>query len=99
MLFFASNTVLAYSGSECEVNDCSQPSKAQSNTNRGQAKTKSEAGPATKGKPTTVKEQAMGHAKDKVTEKVPSQLQGLIDFLKWRGPLTVANIKLAIRQQ
>lgn len=99
MLSFACSTVLAHSGSECEVNDCSQPSKDQFNTTMGQAKAKSDARAATKRKPATFNEQARGHARDKAMEKVPSQLQGLTDFLKLRGPLAVANIKLAIRQQ
>jgi hypothetical protein len=82
ILSFASSTVLAYSGSECEVNDCSQPSKAKSNTGKGQTKAKTEAGAVTKAKPATVKEQAKDQAKDKLTEKLPSQLQGLTGLLK-----------------
>ena len=82
LLAFASSTVLAYSGSECEVNDCSQPSKPKSNKTKGQAMDKSEAGAAAKAKPATLKDQAKGHAKDKVMEMVPAKFQGLTVLLK-----------------
>jgi hypothetical protein len=76
MLSFTSSAVFAYSGSECEVNDCTsaKPAKANSKATKGQAKAKAEG----KAKPATPKEQA----KDKLTEKLPSQLQGLTGLLK-----------------
>jgi hypothetical protein len=82
ILSFSVSAVLAYEGSECEVNDCSKPSTANSKPTKGQAKAKTDNGAATKTKPATVKDQAKGLVKDKVIEKVPSQFQGLTDLLK-----------------
>lgn len=86
MLSFASSAALAYSGSECEVNDCSsnaKPAKANSSATKAKAKKEAcvgaacEGGSATKTKPATLKEQAKESGKEKLVDKVPSQLRGL----------------------
>ena len=79
VLCFPSGAVFAYSGSECEVNDCgsAKPAKANSNATKEQAKGSS----ATKAKPAALKDQAKDQAKEKLTEKATSQLQQGINGL------------------
>jgi hypothetical protein len=76
-LSFASSSALAYSGSECEVNDCSKPSssKAKSNSTTSQPKTKAEL-------KADVKNEAKSQAKAKVLEKTPSPLRDVAGFFK-----------------
>jgi hypothetical protein len=77
LLAVASTSALAYSGSECEVNDCSKPgpNKATSTTAKGQAKTKAELKEASK-------EEAKTQSKAKVMEKSPSPLREVSGFFK-----------------
>jgi hypothetical protein len=76
-LSFASTAALAYSGSECEVNDCSKPSstKSKSNTTTSQPKTKAEL-------KADVKDEAKAQAKSKVLEKTPTPLRDVAGFFK-----------------
>ena len=86
-LSFASSAVLAYSGSECEVNDCSSNKPEKAKAKKDQAKPASLKEQA---KPASLKEQAKDQAKDKakekarakVSEKVPAELQGINGLLK-----------------
>lgn len=77
MLAFVSTTVLAYSGSECEVNDCSKPgpSKATSTTTKGQPKTKAEL-------KEEAKEEAKTQSKAKLLDKAPASLRDVGGFFK-----------------
>ncbi|MEI7429930.1 MAG: hypothetical protein WCL27_05695 [Betaproteobacteria bacterium] len=77
MLAITSTPVLAYSGSECEVNDCSKPSstKANSNTPKGQVKTKAEL-------KNEAKEEAKTQAKNKAMDKTPAPLRDVAGFFK-----------------
>lgn len=72
MLSFAGNAALAYSGSECEVNDCSaKPTKAKSGKDQPKAKSKAEA-----------KAEAKTEAKNNLVEKASSQLRDIPGFFK-----------------
>jgi len=73
MLSFTSTTTLAYSGSECEVQDCSnsKPTKANTKATKGQPKTKAE-----------VKGEAKTQAKTKSPEKASTPLQNVTGFFK-----------------
>jgi hypothetical protein len=77
LLAAASTTALAYSGSECEVNDCSKPGpgKASPSANQGQPKTKA----ALKAE---AKEEAKTQSKAKLMEKSPSPLREVSGFFK-----------------
>ena len=77
-LSVASTTALAYSGSECEVNDCSanaKSGKGSSNTAKAQPKTKAEV-------KADVKAGAKTEAKNKLMENAPSPLRDVSNFLK-----------------
>jgi hypothetical protein len=80
LLSLTGGVVHAYSGSECEVNDCSgnQPTKANSKVAKDKSKTDAGTNSETKAKPAAPKDQAQ----DKLKDKVPSSLQGLTGFLK-----------------
>ena len=80
LVSFTGSVVHAYSGSECEVNDCSgnQPAKASSKVSKDKSKTETRSNSETKAKPAAPKDQAQDTLKD----KVPSPLQGLTGFLK-----------------
>jgi hypothetical protein len=77
LLAVVSTSVHAYSGSECEVNDCSKPgpNKASSTTAKGQPKTKAELKEASK-------EEAKTQSKAKLVEKSPSPLREVSGFFK-----------------
>ena len=74
MLSFASSVTFAYSGSECEVQDCSngKPAKAKAKDN-------------TNPNANTPKEQAKDKAaqeKNALADKVPANLKKVSDFLR-----------------
>jgi len=75
MLAVASTTVLAYSGSECEVNDCSKPGPAKSSTTKAQPKTKAEI-------KNEVKDEAKTQGKAKLMDKTPSVVKDVGGFFK-----------------
>ncbi|SDH40032.1 hypothetical protein [Propionivibrio dicarboxylicus] len=75
-LFLAHGSAFAYSGSECEVNDCSKPGPA-----KGAAATK--ATPKTKAEvKEAVKEEAKTQGKAKLLENAPSALKDAAGFFK-----------------
>jgi hypothetical protein len=75
MLSFASTAALAYSGSECEVNDCSKPGSTKASATKSQPKTKAEL-------KADVKDEAKAQAKSKALEKAPSPLRDVAGFFK-----------------
>lgn len=77
LLAFASTTVLAYSGSECEVNDCSKPgpNKVSSTASKGQTKTKAEL-------KEDAKEEAKTQSKARLMDKAPASLRDASGFFK-----------------
>ena len=81
LLAFASTAVLAYSGSECEVNDCSKPgpNKAGSTTSKGQPKTKAALKEDAK---EGAKDEAKAQSKAKLVEKTPASLREVSGFFK-----------------
>lgn len=77
MLSFASTAALAYSGSECEVNDCSKPGPAKSKSapSKSQPQTKAEVKAA-------AKDEAKTQAKTKLMDSAPSALKDAAGFFK-----------------
>jgi hypothetical protein len=75
ILSVASSAALAYSGSECEVNDCSKPTKATASESKAQPRTKAEV-------KTEVKNAAKTEAKNKALENAPAPLRDVAGFFK-----------------
>lgn len=77
ILCLTGNSALAYSGSECEVNDCSKPApaKAGSKTAAAQPKTKAEV-------KAQVKEEAKTQTKAKLLDSAPAPLRDAAGFFK-----------------
>ena len=72
----AHGSAFAYSGSECEVNDCSKPGPAKgASATKAQPKTKAEVKEA-------VKEEAKTQGKAKLMENAPSALKEAAGFFK-----------------
>lgn len=81
VLCLAGNPARAYSGSECEVNDCSKPGPASAGAKgaAAQPKTKAEVKAQVKSQ---VKEEAKTQAKDRLLESAPSPLRDAAGFFK-----------------
>ncbi len=77
MLSIVSATSSAYSGSECEVNDCSKPSptKVKASATNSQPKPKPEV-------KTVAKDEAKNQAKAKLLDKAPASLRDVTGFFK-----------------
>jgi hypothetical protein len=75
MLSVASSTALAYSGSECEVNDCSKPGPAKTSTTKAQPKTKAEI-------KNEAKDEAKTQGKAKLMDSAPSAVKDVGSFFK-----------------
>lgn len=82
MLSLGSSAVLAYSGSECEVNDCSKPTKANSNLAPKQDKSKAKKEPCLGEACASLSATKANSSTSKGQDKAKSQLHQVTDFFK-----------------
>ena len=77
VLSLAHSSAIAYSGSECEVNDCSKPgpAKGASTTAKAQPKTKAEV-------KATAKEETKAQGKAKLLDSAPAGLKDAAGLFK-----------------